>query len=249
MQTTSHKFIKFYQFGDTLEIHEYEKSPTPHLPTPTEPNKNSDSIKSSFSKQRTISTFFRLVHHNNYIADSVDFITLTFAVDYDYRDALKQLSTFFQRFKRTYKFNLKYINVPEYTKKGRVHFHLLVYNLPHEISHTERETRNLQRLYQRGYLDIRHTSNRSPKIAQYMAKYLSKSITDKTIKHKRFFNTSRNIDKPTIQISNQNTINSITNKYNYQLKQQHKIATTYLGLCTIYKYTTTATNIHYSSLK
>ena len=104
----------------------------------------------------------------------------------------------------------RYISVPEFTKKGQFHFHLLVYDLPPELSGitkwtdtrkgriyytSERETRYLQGLFQRGYLDIVPATYTSRGIAGYMAKYMAKALTDTRYEVGRGYNCSRSIAK------------------------------------------------------
>ena len=61
----------------------------------------------------------------------------------------------------------------------------------------ERETRNFQRLYRAGYVDIRVATFTSQGIAGYMAKYMAKFLTDYKNEATRGYNCSRNIKKGT----------------------------------------------------
>ncbi len=146
------------------------------------------------SIKRSRDNFFRLCHHNNCFSKNIDFITLTFAYDLDYKLASQHVRHFFERIREWYP-SISYISVPELTKKGRFHFHLLVYDLPPEASLLERETRNLQRQFRRGYLDIRSATYTSKGIAGYMAKYMAKALTDEKYETARGYNCSRNIKK------------------------------------------------------
>jgi hypothetical protein len=91
--------------------------------------------------------------------------------------------------------SISYISVPEVTKKNRYHFHLLVYDLPPEASQCERKTRNLQRLFERGYIDTLLATYVSAGLAGYMSKYMGKALTDFKNEATRGFNCSRNIKK------------------------------------------------------
>jgi len=103
-----------------------------------------------------------------------------------------------ERVKENFKIeSIAYISVSEITKAGRYHFHLLVYNLPTETAERERETRNLQRLFQRGYVDAVFATYKSEGIAGYMAKYMGKSLADAKNEATRGFTCSRNIKKIT----------------------------------------------------
>lgn len=152
--------------------------------------------RSESSIRRSRNNFFRLVHHNNYHSLSITFITLTLIDDVNYRQATRYVSDFFSRVRGAYpEVPLSYISVPEITKKGRFHFHLLVYDLPPGTAERERKTRNFQRLWQRGYVDLVPATYRSKGIAGYMAKYMAKAIGDEKYETTRGYNCSRNIKK------------------------------------------------------
>lgn len=147
------------------------------------------------SIKRSVDNFFRLVHHNNYQAKTINFVTLTFAYDCTYKEAGRALAKFFERIKKHFQESpISYIAVPELTKKNRFHFHVLIYNLPSQTSSIERETRNLQRQFRHGYVDIVSATFTSSGIAGYMAKYLSKSFEDARYETTRGYNCSRNIE-------------------------------------------------------
>jgi len=59
----------------------------------------------------------------------------------------------------------------------------------------ERETRNFQRLFRRGYIDIMPTTKVTKGIAGYMAKYMAKNMRVGHDSTRRYYNTSRNIEK------------------------------------------------------
>jgi len=202
-------YVKVLQFGDITEIYEYEKNIRHHKrPHMSALDKRRAKEKRDFlkrkglygrmpkNKKRTVDAFFRLCHHNNCKATTISFLTLTFAYDLTFKEASRNVAEFFRRLKKTRKeISLHYISVPEITKEGRYHFHILVYDLPAEISQSERTTRNLQRLFQRGYLDISPATYTSAGIAGYMAKYMAKAFSDARIESTRVYNCSRGIAK------------------------------------------------------
>jgi len=155
------------------------------------------------SIKRSKLNFFRLVHHNNCLAKTIHFVTITFAYDISYKEASRHVRHFMERVKKdSPELSLSYISVTELTKKGRLHFHLLVYGLPPETAKKERKTRNFQRKFQRGYIDIMCARDASPKIAGYMAKYMAKSLGDSRYETRRGYTCSRNIAKITSYGSN-----------------------------------------------
>jgi len=228
-------YTKIVQFGDLVEIYEYqnklnrkEKTPSKlqaeRLANPTASNGSYATLdvrkkrqklallhakqsrtyeRSKRSIRRSQMAFFRLVHHNNCLAKTIHFLTITFAYDVTYPEASRHVRRFMEKIKRARPdLSLSYISVPELTKKGRFHFHLLVYGLPPETQKTERNTRNFQRLFQRGFIDLVFAYDASEKIAGYMAKYMAKSFSDSRYETVRGYNASRNIAKITSHGSN-----------------------------------------------
>jgi hypothetical protein len=257
-------YCKIIQFGDTTEIYEYEntiKSRPPdrakaeRLANPQSNNaplksfdlakKRSKSLRlqskakgiykrSDASIKRSKNNFFRLCHHNNCLATTIHFVTLTFQHDIPYKTANRYVKEFFRRI-QTHKseISISYISVSELTKKGRFHFHLLVYNLPPETAVSERETRNFQRLFRRGFVDISLASYTSTGIAGYMAKYMAKSITSLSNETTRGYTSSRNIGKFTSAGSNQLSEYSSLIIPSEDIEEIHKTTynVPYLGTC------------------
>lgn len=226
-------YSKIVQFGNVTEVFQYDKPlPDRHNFKPQSPikKKRARDIRQAKlnhpyllyeptkrSKNRTLDSFFKLCHHNNVNSTSIHFVTLTFTYDISYKKALSHLRRFMERVQEASSpIPIRYISVPEQTKEGRVHFHLLVYDLPSRVSGepiwsekkkryvgtTERTTRYLQRLYGRGYLDICPATYTSRGIAGYMAKYMAKSFECKKFEASRKFNCSRNILKVSAYGSN-----------------------------------------------
>lgn len=145
---------------------------------------------------RSKKNFFRLCHHNNCLAKTIHFVTLTFSYDLTFKEANRHVKRFMERVQKSAtEISLRYISVPELTKKGRYHYHLLVYDLPTQTAGIERETRNFQRQFQRGYVDISPATYTSEGIAGYMAKYMAKALTNEKIGSTRTYTCSRGINK------------------------------------------------------
>jgi len=203
-------YTKIVQFGNVTEIYEYEKNINRHRRTRVssltkkrnkkirDDKKNKKQYqRSPQSIKRSRDSFFRLCHHNVCHAETVHFLTLTFAYDIPYKTASRHVARFMERVsKAPQEISIRYISVPELTKKGRYHFHLLLFDLSSEIAKRERKTRNLQRQFQRGYVDIMRASYSSKGIAGYMSKYMGKALVDFKNEVSRGYNCSRNIIRP-----------------------------------------------------
>ena len=159
--------MKIVQFGNVTEVYDYDKTINFDKKKHTSQlNKKRQKLARIQRKLRGIPrtersikksklAFFRICHHNNCLAKTIHFLTLTFSYDLSIKEARRHVKRFMERI-QTFKpdISIRYISVPEQTKKGRFHFHLLVYDLPSQTANIERKTRNLQRLFQRGFVDI-----------------------------------------------------------------------------------------------
>jgi len=231
-------YTKIVQFGNVVEVYEYENPIKPKPPSRlkaerlahgTGPVSRTVSVKKARQKRRlaqkkskgayrrskaSISrsrqAFYRLCHENVCKATTVHFLTLTFAYDLDFKTASRNVARFLERVAKTLpEFPFSYISVPELTKQGRFHFHLLVFNLSSKLAGeptgsytrnggeitTERKTRNLQVFFERGYVDIVLATRTSEAIAGYMAKYMGKALRDERYATGRGYTSSRNISK------------------------------------------------------
>jgi len=89
----------------------------------------------------------------------------------------------------------RYICVPEFQKRGALHFHALLWGVPQELAATERRTRLVARLWGKGFVDLINTDG-NVKLAGYLAKYMTKSFLDPRFARKKAYRTSRNVKKP-----------------------------------------------------
>jgi len=204
-------------YGDIAEVYEYEKNISHNRGSKKmsaiQRKRQKERIqkfgytRSDYSIKRAKRNFFRLCHHNNLLSDTISFCTLTYADDPNYAQCGRDISAFFKRLKQRYESKehkkISYIGVPELTKNGRYHFHLLIYNLPAEVTTREISlsdssfgaTRNIQRLWRKGYVTADLASYTSTGIAGYMAKYMGKALGDAKFGVRRGYNCSRNIAK------------------------------------------------------
>jgi len=253
-------YTKIVQYGDKVEVYNYEKAiyPKRHRVYKKRRYELNRAFRSERSVRRAILNFYRLCHHNNYRADSIHFVTITYSHDLPYKEACRHVARFMERIRaHSQKVPISFISVPELTKKGRYHFHLLVYNLPTEIAGdtisvrrynrrkrqwqveyatTERFTRNLQRQFGQGYIDISPATYRSDGLAGYMAKYMAKAFNDFKNEATRFYNCSRNIDKVTMYGSN--TLNAYMEHLytGRELVETKRYEVKFMGRCVLNKY-------------
>jgi len=242
-------YTKIIQYGDITEIIEYEKNidHTRKSVISALSKKRTKKIlqdrkakgvyeRSTRSIRRSQNNFFRLCHHNNTYADTIHFVTITFSYDVTLKKATRHVARAMERIKKNIaQVPFSYISVPELTKEGRFHFHLLVYNLPPETSSLERKTRNFQRQFDGGYVDICSADYNSEGIAGYMAKYMAKAFDDFKNEAKRYYNCSRNIKRYTSAGSNQIT-SYLDLLIHGRAVQEKEYKVPWLGRCNYKKY-------------
>lgn len=205
-------YVKIVQSGETLEVYEYmKKLNVDRQKRNYSRNKRKAKTANGYgtltkyrsrrSIQRARQSFFRLVSANLSQDTLPTFATFTFYESISIDIAYRCLNDFFKEVRRLYS-DVRYIAVPEWQKRGTIHFHALVWGLPANDVKRERRTRNYQRLWARGYLDFRIADNRSQAIAGYMVKYLVKGLEDSRLANQRAFSASRNIERPSSTGSN-----------------------------------------------
>jgi len=247
-------------YGDIAEVYEYEKNISSNRGNKRlsaiqrkrqrERLASSTYTRSDYSIKRAKRNFFRLCHHNNLLADTISFVTLTYADDPVYSSCGRDIALFFKKLRSRYESighkQISYIAVPELTKKGRYHFHLLIYNLPPDITTGEitiadsesRATRNIQRLWGKGYVTADLASYTSTGIAGYMAKYMGKALGDAKFGVRRGYNSSRNIAKVESIGGNSLDRHTLTMIYNVGgiAKDLTQFEVPFLGTCEYARY-------------
>lgn len=139
---------------------------------------------------------------------------------------------------RKLKKDFKYIAVPEFQKRGAVHYHILS-NLDKEdtniiIPQKERteKTKDLTTLFDvkywsRGFARVDFIKGDYKKIYSYICKYMTKDIDDKLFGKHRYFN-SQNLNKPReefLDLSNERDLkhfNDIINNSSIDYSSQYK---------------------------
>jgi len=205
-------YTRVIQSGNTIEIYNYQKQYVP--PRKRDYKKNTRrassqdeggyaiSYRRTKSVKRAKSNIIRLVQANLQRAEFPIFLTLTLERERPLELGYAYLKNFWQIIQRRTGKEVAYVGVPEWQKRGVLHFHFLVWGLGGYTQKKERSTRNLQRLWNKGFCDVRNTTHISNGLAGYMAKYLTKALIDKRLGNRRAYTCSRNIFRPTKAGSN-----------------------------------------------
>jgi len=209
-------YTKMVQSGTLIEIYTYEKEPIPHDIRKSKKRVHSYRRRRGGNISRARATFFRMVRANISPSKVPAFLTLTMREITTLGEGWRAFTLFSQRLRnKTPKVSI--IAVPEFQKRGAVHFHALVWGLGEEepclqskqfyrdktgkkkrkhICNEERQceqhTRRIAELWGHGYVDLFATDG-SPKLATYLAKYMQKTMRDERLAGKKCYSASRNI--------------------------------------------------------
>ncbi|PLX69963.1 MAG: Rep protein [Denitrovibrio sp.] len=161
------------------------------------------------------------------------FVTLTF------KDNLKELEIannefkkFKQRLQYKVKVDLAYICVPEFQKRGAVHYHVIFFNLIYI------DAMSLREIWRNGFIKINKIDN-VVNVGVYVAKYLNKDKVDSRLVGKKCYFTSRGLYKSEV-IEDAALINQILDyvsglKCTYETEFENE----HVGLCLYKQYNTT----------
>lgn len=191
-------YVKIIQSGNTYEIYKYEKEPPiPNRKGTKRPRdgQRRPRKRTGLNLERTRKNFVRIVRSNLTGTECPSLITLTMRDIVSIDLAYSCLTSFNNCLRKQFGKDFRYVAVPEFQKRGAVHFHILYWGLPIEIIENERRNRTLQNIWSLGYVDCLPTDG-SPKLAGYLAKYMSKSMSDDRIIGQKAYSCSRNVMRP-----------------------------------------------------
>lgn len=128
------------------------------------------------------------------------FITLTIKDNItDIKIANKKFRNFIDSIKRVFK-DFMYIGIPEFQKRGAVHYHLLT-NIPidSDLIYSQEDNKKFKHIkyWNCGFTKVDTLNNDIKKIVGYISKYMTKDIDNRLFNRHRYF-VSRNLKKPNI---------------------------------------------------
>lgn len=173
--------------------------------------------------RRTKQKIRRLVNSNEKFFKK--FITLTYSENcQDLEKANKDFNNFIKRLRRIYP-DLKYIAVPEFQKRGAVHYHVLC-NISDFIHNDE-----FAKIWTHGFVKLSHVF-KVDNLGAYLVKYLQKDICDDRYftKNKYFF--SKNLLVPVIidYFKNVDYVLQKVSKMAHKLIFEQNICSDFLGM-------------------
>jgi len=192
-------YVKIIKSGRTYEIYRYEREPSPVRRSSrrgsSRPRYNRPSTRTGLNAARTRKNFIRLVRSNISPEKCPSLVTLTMRDSVRIDLAYKCLTGFISNLRRVIGKDFTYVAVPEFQKRGAVHFHILFWGLPVQIVENERNYRYLQNIWSLGFVDCVSTDG-STKLAGYLAKYMSKSMSDDRLAGQKAYVGSRGLMRP-----------------------------------------------------
>lgn len=160
----------------------------------------------------------------NFSPETSTFLTLTFAdhvTDIYYSD--DEFKKFIKRLKYKLKKSIKYLAVRELTKKGRIHYHVLVdsrlglpelpegyarykgpdgktYNnsIAHEfeLNYVHSKEDDIGEIWRHGWVDVKPLYGGVDNVGAYLVKYMTKNISLELFPGKNFYLRSRGLKEP-----------------------------------------------------
>lgn len=159
----------------------------------TPPPRRGNKEKSPSSISRTRTNLYRLVNCNleSNTNTKPTFCTLTYKKNETSRKkAASDLRLYHQRLSYYTHTSLRYIAIPEFQKRGAIHYHVIYFNLPFIPVQIL-----ASKVWGHGQVDI-HLLSKIKNTSAYVSKYITKETLDKRHKGHRLLITSRGLKRP-----------------------------------------------------
>lgn len=226
--------FKAVQSGDIVEIWEY----TSHINVQKVKRRKKRRSRPFLPRLRNVrakkKNFERLVRSNVHGKGAPNLLTLTMRDVVNLKEAYSCFTRFGVKLRRTFP-EVAWVAVPEFQKRGAVHFHAFVWGVPLEYVERERKSRYVAGLWGQGYVDFIRSDGKDALIG-YLSKYMSKAMHDERLLGQRGYTSSRNCVRP-VSISGATAASyapyafgtdGVDNKVEYKREYDTK----WLGRCT-----------------
>lgn len=152
------------------------------------------------------------------------FITITFKENItDIEFANKKFRNFIDVIKRKKK-DFKYIGIPEFQKRGAIHYHVLT-NIDvndNDLMYIQKDNLKYKHIkyWNHGFSSVEEVKGDIKKVVGYLSKYMTKDIDNRLFSKHRYF-YSRNLIKP--KVSYYDTNNKRDNQYLIKILGEKKL--------------------------
>ena len=242
---------KLIQSGDVIEIYEYSEGYIKgYTLTENEIERrkgfksNTDTDSRERSLRRAKANLRRLINANvgQYGREfTAKFLTLTFRENIqDIKQANYEFSKFIKRLNYrlygTKQVNLKYTTVIEFQKRGAIHYHTIIYNMPYL------KADELSSIWGNGFIKINNIDN-IDNVGAYVGEYLGKAdkgqgkdIEDDRLRGQKTYFSSRGLFRP-VEITDKKIVEQVADallnrKPTYTATYENE----YLGIVTYKQY-------------
>lgn len=162
-------------------------------------NVNDDKYRGKLNEERFLSSIYRTRQRlrdiclTNFTGND-SFLTMTFAENVtSLKEANEKFDLFRRKLKRYLKklnYELKYVSVIEFQKRGAVHYHIILFDVP------KIDYKKIYDMWSQGWVYIKKIKNERMMI-NYVSKYIIKNINSegmiKLKKNEKFYDRSRNL--------------------------------------------------------
>lgn len=220
---------KIVKSGNIIEVYEYEKS----IAKGETNNSSGRSVKAneenkSRHRKNTLArarrTVRRLINANVYRwGEKPKFLTLTFK---EHITELEQANYEFKKFRQRLEYDLdlklKYVAVIEFQKSGRIHYHVVFFNLPYI------KANDLASIWGNGFIKINAISH-VDNIGAYVTKYMTKDNDDERLTGKKSYFLSRGLYKPIEKYANEKEIAELKGSLSHKTVYKNVFQNEYMG--------------------
>lgn len=215
---------KIIQSGDIIEIYEYTegylkgyKLTEKEIKNRTCSKSDSDTDSRERSLKRAKRDLRRLINanHGQYgVQFTSKFLTLTFKENVqDIKQANYEFTKFIQRLNYlvfgTKKANLKYTCVVEFQKRGAIHYHVILYNMPFT------KQKIIEKTWGNGFIKINKIDD-VDNVGAYVSEYLGQAekgqghdVEDDRLKGKKSYFSSKGLFKP-VEITDKKIVEQVS---------------------------------------
>lgn len=201
--------------GNVIEVYEYEKSVYKGYKSNGGRNKEADEEGKEKNRKDTLrrarQEVRRIVNANVGAYGehcTSKFLTLTFGdnitdldkAHYEYKKFIQRMNYLVYGKKSGW---LRYTAVPEFQKRGAVHYHVILYNLPYTKADV------IAKVWGNGFIKINKIDD-VDNVGAYVCKYLSKEQDNDRLKGRKCYFNSRGLFKPVV-IEDEKKVENIKN--------------------------------------
>jgi len=189
----SENSVEYLKYEKPIEYgYKYKgRPPRPMCPNPDDKMWEMNKLRNRKNSNIRATIKMRRLVENNFCVDTAVFITLTFSEDItDVSVGSKEFKCFIQRLRGRFN-GFKYVAVVDFTKKERIHYHMIA-----DVPNNENQ---ISKIWGMGWIKIKPMYDLN-RMVGYLCKHLFSRVEDSKMYGKKAFFSSRNLKKPKILV-------------------------------------------------